>query len=123
MYGIKQLLILSITFDTATAACQNVLSPENFSYLPYLHFKRNDSVSQGQVFCSKDTNHHPYFGLTRGKVPHMDWVIGIYRKNQQSQICYFKEVNNGLMDVTSLTGGQLYTIGTCLLTVILKIAK
>ena len=72
---------------------------------------RNDSVAKGQVFCSQDTQNDPRFALFRGKIPHMDYVIGIYRKNQQSQFCYFQKISNGFVDVTSLTGGKLYTIG------------
>ena len=120
MSGIQLYLILSVTFDIVSAACQNFSSPENFSNLPYLHFKRNDKVPPDQIFCTKDTKHHPHFALTRGRVPYMDLVIGIYRKNQQSQICYFKKVSNGFVDVTTQTGGQLYTIGRCF--ILLKIA-
>ena len=98
--------------NAVDAACQKTTSPENFSYMSYLQFLRNDSVAGGQIFCSQETDKHLYFALTRGKIPHLDSVIGVYRKNQQSQVCYFNnKITTGLADVTTLSGGEIYTIG------------
>ena len=114
MFGIKQFFILNFAFVIADASCDKSSSQDNFSYLPIVRLKMNNSIPQGQVFCSQD-GRHPRFALTRGKIPHMESVIGVYRKNQQSQICYYKNINNEFLDVTTLTGGDFYIIGNCIL--------
>ena len=110
MFGIVQFITFS--FIVIDAACQKATNPENFSYMSDLRLLRNDSVAGGQIFCSEDTGKHSHFALTRGRIPHLDSVIGVYRNNQQSQVCYFNnKITTGLVDVTTLTGGELYTIG------------
>ena len=105
MFGISQFFTFSFIFVAADAACQMN------SYMPYLRFLRNDTVAEGKIFCSQETGKHLEFALARGSLPHLESVIGVYRKNQQSQVCYFKNVTDGQVDVTALTGGELYTIG------------
>ena len=41
-----------------------------------------------------------------------DNVIGIYKRNETAvQMCYWKEVESGLIPLASLTGGEIHTIG------------
>ena len=111
MFGIFQFITFSFLFVVVDAACQKAINPENFSYMSDLRLLKNDSVAGGQIFCSQETGKHSHFALIRGRIPHLESVIGVYRKNQQSQVCYFSNVTDRLVDVTTLTGGELYTIG------------
>jgi hypothetical protein len=43
---------------------------------------------------------------------YQDGVVGIYKKNEiAGQVCYWKEVKSGLIEVASLSGGSIHTIG------------
>ena len=41
-----------------------------------------------------------------------DYVIAIYKRNETAaQLCYWKEIENGLLELASLSGGKIHTIG------------
>ena len=104
--------ILSLLLATAGAICQHSTNPDNFSYLPKLRLQRNTSVVAKQIFCSQNSIGDNQFVLYRGRLIPFDSVIGVYTKKYQSHICYFKNINGmNLVDVNTLTGGELYTVG------------
>ena len=106
--------ILSFLLATATAICQNSTNPENFSYLQKLRLLRINSVATKQIFCLQDRVGDPYFALFRGRLSHLASVIGVYRNEGQSHFCYFRnESSLDLVDVNTMTGGEIYTIGMC----------
>ena len=104
--------ILSFLLVTSRAICNNSTHPDNLSYLPKVHLLRNNSVAANQIFCLQDGVGDPYFALFRGRLSHLASVIGVYRKQGQSHICYYRnESSLDLVDVNTMTGGELYTIG------------
>ena len=108
--------ILSLLLATADAICHQSTNLDNFSYLPKLRLLRNSSVVAKQIFCSRNSAGDDRFVLYRGRLSHFDSVIGVYSKKHQAHVCYFKNISNlNLVDVTTLTGGELYTIGMLLL--------
>ena len=104
--------ILSFLLVTAGAICQNSTNQDNFSYLPKLRLLRNHCVARNQIFCLQNGEDDHHFALYRGRLRHLASVIGVYRKKGQSHICYFRnESSLDLVDVNTMTGGELYTIG------------
>ena len=104
--------VLSFILVKAGAICQNPTNQDNFSYLPKLRLLHNNSVGAYQIFCMQDRVHDYHFALYRGRLSHLASVIGVYRKQGQSHICYYRnESSLDLVDVNTMTGGELYTIG------------
>ena len=97
---IASLVNLSLYLLVWTSSCPNV------------KFKlRSNVISQRGVLCSKqseDISTPDKVGSLLGR----DYIIGIYKRNNFiGQPCYWKEIENGLVFLSNLTGGTFYAIG------------
>ena len=104
--------ILGFLLVTAGAICNNSTNPDNLSYFTKLRLLRNNSVAANRIFCLQDAVDDPHFALFRGRLSHLASVIRVYRKQGQSHICYYRNVSSlDLVDVNTMTGKELFTIG------------
>ena len=83
--------------------CVNVVSSCNNYHL-------RTTTAQKGIWCSSQVEEMP----TRRKVEllKMDGVIGIYKKDEmKGHVCYWKQVDSGLVDLANLTGGIFLSSG------------
>ena len=81
---------------------------------------RKDFIFPKIIFCSQVQDTSILTKLIA--ILENDSVFGIYRRNDEAaQVCYWKQVESGLVDLTTLSGGELFVLQGSFVTLFLVI--